>query len=126
MEHALVQTKQLTKKFRKFPAVKEVNLTLNEGDIYGLIGKNGAGKTTLMRMILGNCRQTAGEIVYNNELLEQGRRIGSIIESPPFFPECSAQENLKRFSMLFGGKQDIDQILHDVELFLVTGMEKRF
>lgn len=117
MEHALVQTKQLTKKFRKFPAVKEVNLTLNEGDIYGLIGKNGAGKTTLMRMVLGTCHKTAGEIIYNNELLEQGRRIGSIIESPPFFPECSAQENLKRFSMLFGGKQDIDQILHDVDLW---------
>lgn len=120
LENALLQTKNLTKKYGSFKAVDDVSLTIHEGDIYGLIGKNGAGKTTLMRMILGNCIKTSGEILYNNDVLEHGRNIGSIIESPPFYSACTALENMRRFAILFGGDENrIQQILQYVGLWEV-------
>lgn len=118
MDNVLVQTKQLTKKYRSFSAVDQVSVTVNEGDIYGLIGKNGAGKTTLMRMMLGSCLKTSGEILYNDSILKNGRNIGSVIETPPFYPSCSALENLFRFSIVFGGeKKEIEQVLQTVGLW---------
>ena len=118
MENVLLQTNQITKKYRMLSAVDQVSLTIREGDIYGLIGKNGAGKTTLMRMMLGSCLKTSGEITYNNEILKHGKSIGSTIESPPFYPNCTALENLHRFAIVFGGgKQEIEQVLRTVNLW---------
>ena len=56
----ILRTINLTKKYNSFTVVDNVNITVNQGDIYGIIGKNGAGKTTLMRMILGSCIRTSG------------------------------------------------------------------
>ena len=64
----ILQTINLTKKYGSFTAVDNVSITVHKGDIYGLIGKNGAGKTTLMRMILGSCIKTKGEIIYDNNI----------------------------------------------------------
>ncbi len=49
----VLQTNSLTKKYGKQIAVNRVNLNIEKGDIYGLIGKNGAGKTTIMKMVCG-------------------------------------------------------------------------
>ena len=57
----ILEMKNITKKFGKFTALKEVNLTVNNGEIYGFIGPNGAGKTTAIRTILGIIRATSGE-----------------------------------------------------------------
>jgi ABC-2 type transport system ATP-binding protein len=56
----IVDVKNLTKKFGDFTALKNVNLEINEGDIYGFIGPNGAGKTTTIRVILGILQATKG------------------------------------------------------------------
>ena len=52
MESFIIETKQLTKKYKGQLAVNNVNLHIKKGSIYGLLGRNGAGKTTLMKMLL--------------------------------------------------------------------------
>lgn len=117
----LLQTVGLTKKFPDHIAVNNVDLTINKGDIYGLIGKNGAGKTTLMKIILGMSHATSGEYVYPEEKNDPDfkKKIGSIIEAPALYKNCTAYENMKRYSILFGG--DDSQIN---SLLKYVGLEK--
>lgn len=58
---AVIETQNLTHRYGSFTAVKDVNLTVNEGEIFGFLGPNGAGKTTTIRMILDFIRPDAGE-----------------------------------------------------------------
>ena len=80
----LLETKELTKKFDKKTVLKDVNITLTNGKIIGLLGKNGAGKTTLIKLINDLLTPTSGEI------LVKGNKIG--VESKKvisFLPEKS-------------------------------------
>lgn len=85
------ETSHLTKKYGKNKVVlDDVNLTVREGDIYGLVGRNGAGKTTLIRILSGLATQTSGEVKINSAttadaLSYERRKIGSIIDSPRSF-----------------------------------------
>ena len=115
----VIETRNLTKKFPNKLAVDKVNIHVEQGDIYGLIGKNGAGKTTSMRMILGTLFPTEGEILLfgNDNLAKERRRIGSLIEAPGIYKNCTAYENMKRFSILYGGTdEEIKDILEFVGL----------
>ena len=62
MSKTIVEIKNLVKKFGEFTALDGVNLTINEGEIYGFIGPNGAGKTTTIRCLLGIIKATDGDI----------------------------------------------------------------
>ncbi len=109
----------LTKKFPHNTGIENINLTINKGDIYGLIGKNGAGKTTLMRVILSLAFADSGTVTYFDgcSFQEAARKIGSLIESPSLYKDCSAYENLKRFSILYGADESqIPEILELVGL----------
>lgn len=115
----IIETKNLTKKFPKKLAVDSINMHIKKGDIYGFVGKNGAGKTTAMKLILGLLNPTCGEILLfgSNKLDNERRRIGSLIEAPGLYKNSSAFENLKRFSILYGGTNDeINDILKLVGL----------
>ena len=99
MGSIVLETRDLSKQYRSQWALNHVNLRLQQGKIYGLIGKNGAGKTTLMRMIAGLGFPTQGSILLfgteNRSGLETaGRRIGSLIEAPGLVAGMSAKENL--------------------------------
>lgn len=61
MAQTLLATRQITKRYGSSVAVDGVSLTLQEGQIYGLVGQNGAGKTTLMRMMTGQTLPSSGE-----------------------------------------------------------------
>ncbi len=104
----LVQTNGLTKKYETQTVIKNVNLHVKPGTIYGLLGRNGAGKTTIMKMMLGLTKITEGSITLFGKSLCDGNkrkiypRIGSIIEAPGFYPNLTGTENLKIFSMLRG------------------------
>lgn len=118
MEYVL-RTKSLTKKFGSKIAVNAVDMNVAKGDIYGFIGRNGAGKTTAMKLILGLLNATEGEIeLFGGEPLEKARgRIGSLIEAPGIYKNCTAYENMKRFSIIYGGTdKDIAQLLKFVGL----------
>lgn len=58
----ILKTYNLSKKFKNFYAVDNLNMTIEKGDIYGFLGENGAGKTTTIRMIMGLIKSTSGEI----------------------------------------------------------------
>ena len=115
----VIETVDLSKKFPNKLAVDKVNIHVEKGDIYGLIGKNGAGKTTTMKMILGTLFPTEGEIFLfgNDNLNLERRRIGSLIEAPGLYKGCTAFENMKRFSLLYGGDdKEINGLLEFVGL----------
>lgn len=115
----VIRTENLTKKFGKKIAVNSVSMNIMQGDIYGFIGKNGAGKTTTMKMLLGNSVPTSGsiELFGSQELNKQRARIGSLIEAPGLYKNCTATENMKRFTILSGDNDDkIDEILKFVGL----------
>ena len=61
MKDVILKTNNLTKKYKDFTALNNANITINKGDIYGLIGRNGAGKTTLMKVITTLTNKTSGE-----------------------------------------------------------------
>lgn len=99
MSSIILETRDLSKQYKSQWALKHVNLRLQQGRIYGLIGKNGAGKTTLMRMIAGLGFPTQGSILLfgkegRSGLEEEGKRIGSLIEEPALVAGMTAKENL--------------------------------
>ncbi|MEG0913976.1 MAG: ABC transporter ATP-binding protein [Oscillospiraceae bacterium] len=63
----IVETKNLTKLFAKFIANKDINISIEKGEIRAIIGENGAGKTTLMNMLYGMIQPTSGEIYINGK-----------------------------------------------------------
>ena len=67
----MLTLKNVNKIFHDTHAVKDLNLSLKRGEIYGLLGANGAGKTTTFRMILGLYEQTSGEITWNNQKMNE-------------------------------------------------------
>lgn len=61
MEMAIIETNSLVKRFGKFTALNEINIDVNEGEVYGFIGPNGAGKSTTIKILLGILKATSGE-----------------------------------------------------------------
>lgn len=107
MRNFVIETKQLTKVYGEQTAVNTVNLHIQEGRIYGLLGRNGAGKTTIMKMILGLTPITSGEVdVFGQNIKGREKRvyprIGAIIETPGFYPNLTGTENLEIFAKLRG------------------------
>ncbi|MGF3214799.1 ABC transporter ATP-binding protein [Facklamia sp. P12945] len=107
MKNYIIETKNLTKVYGEQKVVNSVNLHVEKGSIYGLLGRNGAGKTTIMKMILGLTDITNGEVsVFNQNIKGNEKkiypRIGAIIETPGFYPNLTGTENLEVFAMLRG------------------------
>lgn len=95
----ILQTNHLTKTMNGKELVKNVNMHVKKGEIYGFLGPNGAGKTTVMKMITNLWKPTGGTIELFGKPLtsksyEMLRRIGSMIEFPTFYEQMSAKENL--------------------------------
>ena len=122
MNTTVLKTKNLGKKYKDFVALDNVNITVHEGDIYGLIGRNGAGKTTLMKIITTLSNKTTGSFELfgksDNNLTSTKRRIGCLIENPAFFPNLSAYNNLRYYSIQKGivDKAQIDEAIKLVGL----------
>lgn len=119
----IVETKNLSKRYGAKLAVDCVDMHVERGSIYGLIGANGAGKTSLMKLLLGLTERTAGQIrLFGSDDLEQSRRrIGSLIEAPGIYKNCTAFENMLRFTTLYGAdKNEIMPLLDLVGLSAVA------
>ena len=127
MTQTILQTHKLTKKYGEFKALKDVSLNLNQGDIYGLVGRNGAGKTTFFKCIMGLAKPTSGEIEIGNAKtnLNSARRKMGFMINPAFFPYLNPQENLAYLCRIKGIKRkgEIAQLLKLVEL---DGVKKPF
>lgn len=95
-----VQTKNLCKSFAGKEVIRNCTMSVEQGSIYGFLGKNGAGKTTVFKLLLGLLNPSLGDAtvlgmdsVKNN--LDILKRTGSLIETPIFYEHLSAIENLQ-------------------------------
>ncbi len=122
----VIQTQNLCKRYRKKYAVNNVSLGVKRGEIYGLIGRNGAGKTTLMKMLLGLCTPTDGQISLFGEAggNKARQRIGSLIEAPGLYKNCTAKENMLRFATLYGVEHSAVTPLLELVGLADTGKKK--
>ncbi|MBO5840908.1 MAG: ABC transporter ATP-binding protein [Methanobrevibacter sp.] len=125
MAEYVIETQNLSKSYGDFQAVQNVDMNVEKGKIYGLLGRNGAGKTTTMCMLLGLTEPTEGSIKLFGLDARDGKnrkeiytKIGSIIETPGFYPQLNAHENLKIFSKLRGdyNPENIEKVLKLVNL----------
>lgn len=104
----LIETHGLCKQYGKAMRVKDLELRVPAGAIYGFLGPNGAGKSTTLKMILGLARPTCGTIevfgqmVNDRSRLSVLRDIGSLIESPAYYGHLTAYENLEILQLLRG------------------------
>ncbi len=122
MQEVVLQTNNITKKYKDFVALDSASITIHKGDIYGLIGRNGAGKTTLMKLVTTLTTKSGGSFsLFGNEdeLIESKRRIGCLIESPAFFENLTAYQNLKYYSIQKGivDEEQINKVLKVVDLY---------
>ncbi|MCI6157075.1 MAG: ABC transporter ATP-binding protein [Peptoniphilaceae bacterium] len=96
----MISTKHLTKQYKDFLSVNDINLHVRKGSIYGFLGPNGAGKSTTMKMLLGLVNPTKGTFQIDGKTLPQDRlailsEIGSFIEQPSYYANLTGRENLE-------------------------------
>ena len=119
----VIETNNLSKIYSKNKVVNSVSMHVERGKIYGLLGKNGAGKTTTMCMLLNLTYPSSGEIYLfgknpKNDSNGTYSKIGSIIETPGFYENLTAYENLKIIAKLRGNfnPANINAVLEMVNL----------
>lgn len=97
MDYA-VEVRNVTKRFKETTALKDINISLEAGKIYGIIGRNGSGKTVLLKCICGLLAVTEGDISVLGQHLGDGihvpNGIGAVIETPGFLQNISGYRNL--------------------------------
>ncbi|MDP2744391.1 MAG: ABC transporter ATP-binding protein, partial [Dehalococcoidia bacterium] len=106
-DSAIIKTRQLSKSYGAFQAVRALDLEVREREIFGLLGPNGAGKSTTILMLLGLTEPTSGEASvcgYDpvRHPLEVKRQVGYLPEKVGFYEELTAEENLKYTAYLNG------------------------
>ena len=95
-----IETKKLTKKYKEKTAVNNINLKINEGELFALLGTNGAGKTTTIKMLSTLILPTNGEIKINGlDIIKDRQKIKEILNVSPqetaIAPNLSVKENLE-------------------------------
>lgn len=90
-------THQLSKSYGNLKAVNDLNLRVEEGAVYGLLGPNGSGKTSTLGMLLGITNPSSGSFQWFGQQPEASMRkqLGAVLESPDFYPFLTAYQNLK-------------------------------
>lgn len=117
-----VKTENIVKAFSGIEVIKGCNMTVKQGEIYGLLGANGAGKTTVFKILTGLLTPTLGKAeVLGRDIstnkMEILKNIGSLIEIPTFYEHLSAAENLEIHLAYMGVKGiDISRTLEMVGL----------
>ena len=127
---AMIEVKNLTKRYRDRIAIEGLNFSVNEGEILGFLGPNGAGKTTTMRILTGflpaseGTAKIAGFDVFEQPM-EVKRRLGYLPETPPLYPEMTVRGYLEFVARLKGVprrqvEQEVDRVcsLTSVKLVL--------
>lgn len=123
MAEYVFATRALTKRYGSANVVDGVSMSIEKGQIYGLVGRNGAGKTTIIRMATGQTTPSGGELTLFEEgesaALEKVRtRTGAMVETPSFYPYLTARENLEYYRIQRGipGNACVDEVLKQVRL----------
>lgn len=121
MKHT-IKLSSIEKKIEDNMVLKDINIELESGNIYGFVGKNGSGKTMLFRMIAGLIKPDAGQILIDERSVKFNEEnllsIGLIIENAGLYKEFTARENLKLLASIRGviGDDEIDAAIRKVGL----------
>ena len=122
LSETVLELKDIKKNYGQHKVLKGVNMTVNKGDIYGLVGKNGAGKTTLFKVVLGLSRYDGGTVSLfggktRRENSRNRSRVGFFVGSN-FYGYLNAKDNLDYFRRLKGIKEksEVDRVLELVGL----------
>ena len=118
----MVKVEGLSKEFRGEMILQDVNITLERGKIYGLVGMNGSGKTVFMKCLCGFLKPTTGKVTVDGK--EGGKEIdfpqdlGLMIETPGFIPYMSGKSNLKNLALIRNqiGNYEIEEAMRFVGL----------
>ncbi len=127
-----ISTRGLTKQFERHVAVNDVDLEIQQGEVYGLIGPNGAGKTTLIRMLAAAEEPTTGEIYINGDRLRRDksnptlkRRLGYLPDDYPLYEELTVWDYLDYFARLYRLREPHrTQRLHEVLELIQLGNKR--
>lgn len=125
---AIIETRELTRKFADLVAVNKLTLTVNRGEIFGLVGPDGAGKTTTLRLLCGLMNPTSGsatvaghDVVKEIEAVKD--RIGYMAQRFGLYQDLSVDENMSFYADLFGVSQQVRDELTP-GLLRMTRMER--
>jgi len=120
---AALSTHGLSKRYGSRPAVRDLDLEVRHGEVFGFLGPNGAGKTTTIRMALDLIRPTSGWVEVLGRDVHEHRaevlpRVGALVETPALYPYLSGRQNLRAFGHMLGGVPDarLDEVLDVVGL----------
>ncbi|MBP7347861.1 MAG: ATP-binding cassette domain-containing protein [Butyrivibrio sp.] len=124
MERYIITTEHLTKKHGEDYRIRNVNLHIPQGEIYGFLGPNGAGKTTTLKLLLGLIRSDSGTIsicgqpLTKRNHLQSLRDIGSLIENPSGYAHLTGLENMQIIAKLKNVPfSQIGDVLQVVDLY---------
>ena len=115
----VLETFNLSKNYGPLKAVSELNMTIEKGIAFGLLGPNGSGKTTTIGMVLSVLQPSKGTFKWfgENNVPQNNLRIGSLLETPNFFPYLSLYKNLEVLSGIRGiDSSEIDRALDETNL----------
>lgn len=119
----ILQTDRLTKIIGEKELVRDVDLHVRKGEIYGFLGPNGAGKTTVMKLVTNLWKPTGGRVLLFGEPLAPTsygvlKRMSSIIEFPTFYPHMTGRENLQIHCdyMGYSRPKGVEEALEQLEL----------
>ena len=118
----IITVKNVCKDYKNIRALNNVSLSINEGELYGLLGVNGAGKTTLLKILSGLTNLTSGEFMVSNFSNKEMDEIKKLIDISPqesaVAMNLTVLENLKFFQELYNQKDDeyLEEIINDLGL----------
>lgn len=141
MEEIVLETKNLTKRYKNHTVLDNVSITLRKKHIYGFVGENGAGKTTLMRIVTGLSLPDSGtySILGKEDPADREKMrkfIGSMIERPALYPNLSVLQNMELQRVLVGNPDrrasdkalelmDLSECMTKTVKDLSTGIQQR-
>lgn len=124
---AIIEFKQVTKRFESATVLKDLNITIEQGEIFVIVGPSGSGKTTSLKMINGLIEPTDGNIYFKNKRIKDYNlqklrwQMGYVLQQIALFPTMSVKENIEVIPEMLGWKKErrekrVDELLREVDL----------
>ena len=121
----MIETKNIMKSYGKTNVLSHINLTIHDGEVYGLIGKNGAGKTTLLNILAGIVPCTSGSYVIKPESLSQNSyRIGYLPDVPQFYDFMTGREYLQYLKEGANSQTSFEEYIDSIDLDISQKIKK--